>query len=290
MSVLEAILQGIVQGLTEFLPVSSSGHLSVVQHCFGIKGETGILFSIILHVATLLAVFIAFRKLVCDLIMEFFRAVKDLFTGKFKFNTNNPNRKMLYLIIISLVPLGVAFFIRDFYEGLASDNDIVVEGVCFLITAVLMFLSERWNYGRKTALDLGVKDALLVGCVQAVAPMPGISRSGSTIAAGLFCGMERETAVQFSFIMGMPAVLGSAVVELKDVNAAAFANTSMLALICGFVTALVVGIAAIAMVKWLVASNKFKIFGIYLTILGVLVLGVGIAEHIIGTPFYQWLA
>ncbi len=288
MSIFEAIMQGIVQGLTEFLPVSSSGHLSVLQHCFGIGGETGALFSIILHVATLLAVFIAFRKLVCDLILEFFGAVKDLFTGKFKFHTDNPNRKMVYLIIISLIPLGAAFFIRDLYSSFSSDNDIVVEGVCFLITAVLLFFTEKWNNGKKTALELGVKDALIVGCVQAIAPMPGISRSGSTISAGLFCGMERQTAVQFSFIMGMPAVLGSAVVELKDINAAMVAETGVWSIILGFVTALVVGILAIKMVNWLVTSNKFKYFAIYLTVFGTLVLGVGIAEYIMGVPFYQW--
>lgn len=290
MTIFEAIIQGLVQGLTEFLPVSSSGHLSVLQHCFGINGETGVLFSIILHVATLLAVFIAFRKLVCDLILEFFKAIKDVFTGKFKFHTDNPNRKMLYLIVISLLPMVVAFFIRDFYEGFSSDNDIVVEGVCFLITAVLMFCSERWNHGTKTPLELGAKEALIVGCVQAIAPMPGISRSGSTIAAGLFCGMDRKTAVQFSFIMGMPAVLGSAVVELGDVTPTMFADIGVWALVLGFLTALVIGVAAIAMVNWLVASNKFKIFGVYLSILGVLVTGMGIAEHILGTSFYQWIA
>ncbi len=281
-------MQGIVQGLTEFLPVSSSGHLSVVQHFFGINGESGILFSILLHVATLLAVFIAFRKLVCDLVMEFFRIIRDLFTGKLKYRTGNPTRHMVYMIILSLVPLIPAYFLKDFYEGLASDRDIVVEGVCFLITAVLMFCAGRWGNGRKTALDLTPGDALIVGCVQAIAPLPGISRSGSTITAGLFCGMEKETAVQFSFIMGMPAVLASAVVELKDINADSFAGTSVAALVIGFIVALVVGLAAIAMVKWLVTSNKFKIFGVYLSILGAIVLIIGIAEHIIGSPIFQW--
>ncbi len=290
MSVFEAIVQGMIQGLTEFLPVSSSGHLSVVQHCFGINGESGILFSMLLHVATLLAVFIAFRKLICDLIMEFFRIVKDLFTGKLKWKTENPTRKMVYMIIISLLPMAVAFVLRDFYAGFSSDNDILVEGVCFLITAALMFGSEKWNHGSKTALDITVKDALIVGCVQAIAPMPGISRSGSTISAGLFTGMDRETAVQFSFIMGMPAVLGGAVVELGDIGADAFAGTSFAALAIGFIVALVVGIAAIAMVKWLVASNKFKIFGIYLTVLGALTVAVGIIEMITGSTVYQWIA
>ncbi len=288
MTVFQAIIQGIIQGLTEFLPVSSSGHLSVVQHLFGINGESGILFSVLLHVATLLAVFIAFRELVCDLVMEFFRIVRDLFTGKLKFQTDNPNRKMVFMILISLIPLGVAFFIKDIYSSLAADSDIIVEGVCFLITAVLMFLTAKFSNGSKTVKDMTVKDALIVGCVQAIAPMPGISRSGSTVAAGLFCGLDRETAVQFSFIMGMPAVLGGALVELTDLNAAAFAGTSFFALACGFIVALVVGIAAIVMVKWLVASNKFKYFGIYLSILGALVVGIGIAENVMHLPFSQW--
>jgi undecaprenyl-diphosphatase len=289
MTIFQAIIQGIVQGLTEFLPVSSSGHLSIVQHFFGVNGESGVLFSILLHVATLLAVFIAFRKLICDLLVEFGRIIRDLFTGKLKFKTGNPTRHMVYMIIISLVPMVFAYFLKDFYEGLAADSDIVVEGICFLITAVLMFLSQRWNNGSKTALDLTPRDALIVGCVQAIAPLPGISRSGSTISAGLFCGMERETAVQFSFIMGMPAVLASALVELKDIGAESFAGTTPAALIIGFLVALVVGLAAIAMVKWIVSNNQFKIFGIYLSVLGGIVLILGIVEHAMGITVYQWL-
>ena len=152
MSFWNAILQGIIQGLTEFLPVSSSGHLSLYQHFTGQSGEAAGLFSILLHLGTLAAVCIAFWDTIWGMIVEFFRMIGDVLKGKFTFHTTDPNRRMIFMIVVALVPLLVFFFLRDWYTSLSTDNDIIVEGLCFLATAGLLYLAdhgaEGWLHGR----------------------------------------------------------------------------------------------------------------------------------------------
>lgn len=282
MNFFDAIFQGIVQGLTEFLPISSSGHLSLVQHLSGQSGESGLMFSILLHFGTLIAVFLAFYKTIFQLIGEFFRMLKDIFTGKFSFKEMNAKRRMIVMLVVSLLPLCIFIFLSDFYKSVSSDNDIIVEGCGFLVTALLLFLADRQRPDPgKNAADMKYSDALAVGIAQGIAPMPGISRSGSTISVGLMMGLSREYAVAFSFIMGIPAVLGANILEIPD----ALAEQSMaspMVLIVGVVTAAVFGLLAIKMVKWLVKSNKFKIFAIYTLILGLATVAVGIYEHVSG--------
>jgi len=205
MSLWDAILQGIIQGLTEFLPVSSSGHLSLYQHFTGQSGEAAGLFSILLHLGTLAAVCIAFWDTIWGMIVEFFRMIGDIFKGKFTFRTTDPNRRMIFMIVVALLPLLVFFFLRDWYTSLATDDDILVEGLCFLGTAGLLYVADHLVPGKKTASNMRVRDALLVGTMQGIAPLPGLSRSGSTISAGIFAGLNREFAVAFSFILGIPA-------------------------------------------------------------------------------------
>lgn len=284
MSIIEAIIQGIVQGLTEFLPVSSSGHLSLYQHFTGLSGESGLMFSILLHVGTLVAVFGAFYRLIWDLILEFFRMIRDIFTGKFSFKERNPERNMILMLFLALVPLAIIYFLLgDVYKSVSSDNDILVEGLCFLVTATLLFFADRHTGGTKGIGGITVRDSLVVGTLQSIAPLPGVSRSGSTIASGLMCGLSKETAVSFSFILGIPAVLGGSVMELKDITPADL-NLSVGVIIAGLVTSAVVGFLSIKMVQWLLKSDRFKIFAIYTLILGVIVTGIGIYEHISGSP------
>jgi undecaprenyl-diphosphatase len=283
MSVIEAIIQGIVQGLTEFLPVSSSGHLSLYQHFTGLSGESGLLFSIILHVGTLVAVIAAFYRLIWALILEFFRMIKDIFTGKFRWKDRNPERNMVLMIILALVPLAIIYvLLGDVYAAVSTDQDILVEGICFLVTSGLLFFADRHCNGTKGNGDITPRDALVVGTLQAIAPLPGVSRSGSTIASGLMCGLSKETAVSFSFILGIPAILGGSVMELKDVTPADM-NLSVGVIIVGLITSAVVGFLSIKMVQWLLKSDRFKIFAIYTLILGIVVVGIGIYEHISGT-------
>lgn len=276
MSVLEAIIQGIVQGLTEFLPVSSSGHLSVFQHFFGINGEEAVLSTIVMHMGTLVAVFIAFRKKILALIKEFFSMIKDIFTGKFSYKEMNGNRRMIVMIIVSILPLFIFYIFKDFFAGLSSDNDIMVEGFAFIYTSVLLYIADRHSDGTKTAGETTVKSALTIGAFQGIALVPGISRSGSTISGALLTGMKREDAVEYSFILGIPVILAGALVEFKDVGTAA--SESLGVLIIGFVVSAVVGYLAIGLLKWLIKYNKFRVFSIYTFILGVAVITAGILE------------
>ncbi len=277
MSILDAIIQGLVQGLTEFLPISSSGHLSIIQYFTGSGGESGAIFSVFLHMGTLIAVFIAFFPTIWALIVEFFRMIGDIFTGRFSFKKAGPERRMIFMLVVSLIPLALVVFLKDFYQSLSSDNDIIVEGICLLLTGLLLTLADRCTKGHRTAGDMRYKDALAIGAMQAIAPLPGLSRSGSTISMGLMMGLERQFAVAFSFIMGVPAVLGANLLEMKDAMSEGLAFQPTV-LIIGLLVAAVSGFLAIKMVNWLVKSDKFKYFAYYTFVVGTLVVLLGIYE------------
>lgn len=282
---LETIVQAVIQGLTEFLPVSSSGHLSLYQHFTGNSGEGALMFSAVLHLGTLVAVFVAFRKLIIDLIFEFFRLCKDLFTKKFIWEEMNPERRMIIMIIISTFMLVPFMLFKSWFEGIAEDSSILAEGICFLYTAAILFLSDKCIKGKKTKGDITVKDAATVGFFQGVALLPGVSRSGSTISSGLFCGFDRSTAVAYSFVLGIPAILGGCLLEIIDAVKAHEASVGIGNCAVGLIVAAVVGICAIKMVDWLVKSDKFKIFSIYTGALGIIVIFIGILELVRGTTF-----
>ena len=283
MNLFDAIIQGIIQGLTEFLPVSSSGHLSLYQHFTGNSGEAAGVYSIMLHFGTLLAVLIAFWGEIFDMIKEFFSMAKEIMTGKFNKENMTGARRMIFLLIISLVPLCFFYFISDFYNSLAADNDIVVEGLCFLLTAVLLIVSGKCaKAGGATAENMSWKQAVGMGIMQGIAPLPGLSRSGSTISTGLILGVSRDQAVAFSFIMGVPAVLAANILEVPEAVASGM-DINWLSAIIGMAVSLIVGIAAIKTVKLLVKNDKFTKFAWYLVPLGVIITAIGIFEHITGT-------
>ena len=288
MSIIEAILQGILQGLTEFLPVSSSGHLSLFQHFTGLDGESAVTMTIVFHLGTLAAVFIAFWDKIKKLIVEAFRMLGDIFTGKFKWKTMNPERRMIMMIIVSILPLFGFYIFKDFFERLSSDSDIIIEGIAFLYTSALLFLSGRCG-GRsgahykaeKTAGETTVPAALTIGVFQGIALVPGISRSGSTISAALFTGMKREDAVEYSFILGIPVILAGAVVKLGEASAAEL-SANLVPLLVGFVVSAVAGYFAIRLIKMLVTNDKFHVFAWYTLVLGIIVIGLGLYEKIGG--------
>lgn len=280
MTLFEAIIQGIIQGLTEFLPVSSSGHLSIYQHFTGISGESSAFFSIALHVGTLLSMFIAFRKTIGALILEFFNMIGDLFKGRYQINMN-PNRKMIKMLFLAFLPMLAVVFLKDFYAAFSADDDIVVEGVCLMLTGMLIFLGEKYGNGRKTAKNMTGTDALAVGIMQAIAPMPGLSRSGSTVAVGRMRGLTKEYAITFSFILGIPAVMGAAVLEIPEVLQNGLSVDPMV-LMVGVLVSCVVGLFAIGLLKWLMANDKFMLFSYYTLIAGTLITAIGAYEHITG--------
>ena len=283
MTVLDAVFQAIIQGLTEFLPVSSSGHLSLFQHFTGNSGEGALMFSALLHLGTLAAVVFVFWRQIYALILEFFSMIKDIFTGRFSVKNASAERRVVFMFIISTAVLIPFYIFKGFFEGFAEDSSIFAEGICFLYTAALLFMADMTSEGSKRAADLKYRDAVRIGFFQAVALLPGVSRSGSTISAGIYSGLRREEAVSYSFILGIPAILGGGVVELVG-GIKEGSGAGVLQCIIGVIIAAVVGFLAIRLVQWLIKSDKFKIFYIYTAALGVIVIIVSIIEMIMGKP------
>ena len=280
MSIIEGIIQGLIQGVTEFLPVSSSGHLALYQHFTGNSGEGALLFSSVLHLGTLLAVIIAFRKTISKMIIEFFDIIKDIFTGKFSFKNLGPSGRGVVMMIISLAMLFPFYIFKDFFENIAQDKDIIIEGICFVFTAFILFLSDKCVRGKKNFGDITVKNAVTVGIFQGIALFPGVSRSGSTISGGLFSGFKRETAIEYSFILGIPAIAGGCFLEAKDALDKGTENIEYINFAVGFIAAAISGMCAIKLVKLLMKSNKFKIFSIYTLLIGLTAIIIGITEKL----------
>jgi len=290
MTYFSAVIQGLIQGFTEFLPVSSSGHLSLYQYFTGTSSEGSLLFSVMLHFGTLAAVLIAFWPTVWQLLIEFLSIFADLFTGKLFRGYPRPYRRMLYFLMLSCVPLLVVPFVQDFIEGFSTDNSIVAEGCFFLVTALLLTLADKAVKGIKTARSMTLGDSAAIGVAQLFATLPGISRSGSTVSAGLLMGLDRSFAVTYSFILGMPAILAAGLLDLKDVVEAGELGIPLGPALVGMAVALVSGLLSIRLVKYVVSSDKFGIFAWYTLILGVLVLGVGISEHFTGHAIQNYIA
>ena len=286
--IISVIIQGVIQGLTEFLPVSSSGHLSVAQHFMNVE-EGSMTLSVVLHLGTLIAVIVAFHKRIWGMIKEFFLSIRDIFKGQFSWRDMNDDRRMMIMVIIATLILVPFVLIKDFFTSVTGDGDIIFEGCAFLFTALVLFLSDACVKGMKTGKDMKIKDAITVGLFQCVALFPGVSRSGSTISAGLFCGLTRETAAAFSFILGIPAILGSALLEGVDVIKSG-EPVDVLPLAVGAAVAAVVGLLAIKLVQIIIKNDKFKIFGIYTLLLGIACIGTGIYEHVTGTHIFFGMA
>lgn len=275
MSIFEAIIQGILQGITEFLPVSSSGHLALAQHFFKVEGENTGFIMALLHLGTLVAVFVAFWDAIWPLIQEFFKIIGELFTLKFTLKKANDERKMIGMLIIATLPLVFIYPFKDLYDSLLEKGGMLLLGVCFLYTSAILLIADRKDNGTKGVKEMKPVNALIIGLFQAVALFPGVSRSGSTIASSLFTGFSKEFAVKFSFIMGIPAILGGCLVEFKD----AFAGNVVIEpipMFIGFVVSAIVGYLSIKMINWLIKSDKFGVFGYYTLVVGFISLAIGI--------------
>jgi undecaprenyl-diphosphatase len=252
MSIIKAVILGAVQGITEFLPISSSGHLSLFQHFLGVGGEGSLLFSVLLHLGTLIAVFIVFHKTIFELIVDFFGLLKDIFTGNFKFKELKGKKKMLVMFVFScipllllLIPVGNDMKLMDWLSGFSEDNSILLEGFCFLFTGCLLLTSTYISKKNKLTREVNTLDSFAVGLAQVFAAgFPGISRSGSTISTGMICGVSKEYMVEYSFILGIPAIIVANIVELKDAVESG-AELEFLPTIIGVLVAAVVGVACI---------------------------------------------
>lgn len=273
MTLLSSVLLGVVQGVTEFLPVSSSGHLAIAEHLLNISGasEVPAFFDVLLHLGTLFAVFIAYWKDIRDMIREFFYGISDIIHGSTPVHAP-PARRMILLIIVGTLPLFAVLPIKDKIEGL-GDNMYFVAGA-LLITGCLLFASDRVRRGRKTEKSATVLDALLVGAGQAVATCPGISRSGTTISAGCFAGFDRKFAVRYSFLMSIPAILGANLLTLKDALEAGVLWEEVPVYLAGVAVSAVVGYACIHLIKLVADKGKFGFFACYCWLAGIVTLAL----------------
>lgn len=286
MSLLEAVIMGIIQGLTEFLPVSSSGHLAMAKILLDIKTDTGILFDVLLHFGTLLAIFAAFYKDIFRMIGEGFAIIGDffrnlrIFIGNVIYRTdhpyykliNNSYRKFVMLVIVSTIPTGIIGYVAADIVETAAET-LLVPGICLIITSVLLFLSDRIADGGKTPKNVTYSNAFFIGICQGFATLPGLSRSGTTITACLFSRFNRKFAVKYSFIMSIPAVLGAVVLELSDLSGVSAAPSEFVSYFVGVVFAAVVGYVCIKTMLVIVQKKKFTFFAVYCLIVGLISVG-----------------
>lgn len=272
MTTFQAIILGLIQGLAEFLPISSSGHLALAQHFFGINSESVLIFAVLLHVGTLISVFIVYWKDILGLIYEFFGTFADLVKTK-RFDVNkNATRRMCWLIITATVPTAVIGFLFDEkFEKLYSN--VLAIGICLVITGCILFAAEKWGKNLHGIKNTKFKHAIAVGILQGCAIAPGISRSGSTIVGGLACGLKREWAVRFAFLVSIPPILGSVILELPDALAAGTVDSSLtVPILAGVIVSAVSGLIAIKGMIRLVSGKKLSYFSYYTWILGISVI------------------
>lgn len=270
MSYFMAIFLGLVQGIAEFLPISSSGHLSLLQHFFGVQNVENdhLFFSVLLHLGTLISVCIVYRKDVVDMIREFCLGVGALFLPKLREKNPPPARRLVLMVILGTLPLLVILPIKGVVEALYTNTVFI--GFALIVTGFVLYLSDQLATGHKTIRNMTVKDALLIGCGQAVAVVPGLSRSGATIASGMTCGLERNFAVRFSFLLSLPAILGANILSLSDAVKAGIDVSMLPKYIIGTVVAAVAGYFAIRLVKELAQKGKFGGFAWYCWGVGIL--------------------
>ena len=271
MTFLSSFLLGLVQGIAEFLPISSSGHLAIAQNLLGMSdaGTVPEFFDVLLHLGTLVAVFVAYWADIKDMVLEFFRGAGDLIHHSTP-NPVPPARRLILLIILGTLPLFVVLPVKDAVQSLS--NSMVFIGAALIVTGVLLFVSDRVKKGRKNERTATWLDVLIVGLGQAIATMPGISRSGMTITTGCFVGFERKFAVRFSFLLSIPAVLGANILSLADAAKAGINWAEVPVYLVGVVTAAVVGYLCIRLLRFIADRGKFGAFAYYCWAVGVLTL------------------
>lgn len=299
--IIQDVILGAVQGVTEFLPVSSSGHLNIAKHLMGVD-DGGIFLDVMLHIGTLAAVLIFYRKLILRLIKAFGLLVKDVFTGKFKWSKMDGDRNLIIMLIIGLLPLFLLFApipgtdmkVKDLADLFAESKYFIVVGISLLVTSTLLFIGNRIskrpqgkhykkdadsNYTGDGRTRYTVLDALCVGLTQCVAAIfPGLSRSGSTLSVGQMRGINKQAALDYTFVLGIPSILAAAVLEIKDVDKAMLTTDNIIAVVFGVIAAAVVGYFSIVLFKWLLKTDKMIVFIIYTAVVGLIVTGISVFE------------
>lgn len=251
MNWLEAFILGIIQGLTEFLPISSTGHLYLGRHLFQLD-EAGLFLDTMLHIGTLLAVFIYYKK-------EFIYLIK------------NPFSKLMFLLIVGTVPaVVIGLLFKDFFEDISKTG--ITIGWEFLVTGFFLYMADKQKNGRKKMDDITYKDAFIIGSFQAAAIFPAISRSGMTIVAALWRKLDRETAAYFSFLLSTPAIVGAIILQFADVFQGKAESISSTSLIVGTLSAAFFGYIAVSWMIQYLKRHSLKVFAYYVWGLGILIL------------------
>ena len=269
MGILEAVIYGIIQGIAEFLPISSSGHLALAHNFFGTNTENALAFDIMLHLATLVSVCIVFRKDIASLFIGFFSLLRKLFTGRLRAEGLSANERLFLYVCVATLPLIPVKLLGldDSVEAISRMSWLI--GVLLIINGAMLFASDRISHGEKSPENGGWLRAFGVGIVQAVfGILPGISRSGSTITGGRIFGYTREEAVRFSFLLSIPAILGACVTKLPDLFSAGAGAELYAPIAVGSVTAAVVGFFAIKLLQYLSANKGFTFFAVYCPLVG----------------------
>ena len=276
MNIIQGIIIGIVQGLTEFLPVSSSAHLVFIQNILGV--QSSLAFDTFLHLGSLLAVLWFFRADILKMITSWILSLKDIIDGRFREGFyGDPYKRLAWYVILATIPVGiVGVLFEDSVDALFS-GALYVPAFFLFVTGTILYLSQRMTSGKINFHNVTKREALFMGLGQACAILPGLSRSGTTIAAGLVAGLDKEFAAKFSFILSMPAILGAFLLQAKDIGTAMDAN--FLPVILGFIAAFISGYAAIKWMLELVQKRNLDIFAYYCWIVGIVVF-MGTIAHI----------
>ena len=276
MDIFQGIIIGIVQGLTEFLPVSSSAHLVFVQKLLGV--ESSLAFSTFLHLGTLIAVLWFFRWDVYKMLKSWWLSIGDILQGRFTEGfKEDPYKRLAWYVILATIPVGiVGVLFEDSVDALFA-GALYVPAFFLFVTGTILYLSQRMTSGNINYDNITKKEALFMGLGQACAILPGLSRSGTTIAAGLTIGLDKEFAAKFSFILSIPAIFGAFILQLKDIGSAMDAN--FLPVFLGFIAAIISGYLAIKWMLDLIQNKSLDIFSYYCWAVGIIVF-MGSIAHI----------
>jgi undecaprenyl-diphosphatase len=276
MDIIQGIIIGIVQGLTEFLPVSSSAHLVFIQKILGV--QSSLAFDTFLHLGTLIAVMWFFRYDIYKMILSWLSSIRDILSGRFREGFySDPYKRLAWYVILATIPVAlVGVLFEDSVDALFS-GALYVPAFFLFVTGTILYLSQRMTSGEINYNTITKKEALFMGLGQACAILPGLSRSGTTIAAGLTIGLNKEFAAKFSFILSIPAILGAFLLQAKDIGSAMDAN--FLPVFLGFIASIIAGYMAIKWMLDLIQNKSLDIFAYYCWVIGILVF-MGSIAHI----------
>lgn len=246
MTIIQAIVLGFIQGITEFIPVSSSGHLVIIQHFFKGFSQPGVLFDAMLHLGTMIAVIFYFK----DKIIEMFT-----------------NKKLLLLVILATIPTAIiGFSFKENFEEMFLN--VKLTALALILTGIVVFIADRVKNGNKELKKTTWVDSIIVGIAQGIAIIPGISRSGSTISIGIFLNLDKKFAMEFSFLLSIPAILGAVILQLRHISKDTLANVDILPYIFGIITAIVTGYLSIRVLLNFLQKQRLYIFSIYCWLIG----------------------